>query len=120
MSPLTLRRTSAVTAASIGGHDPTGGAGQDAVEGGEPGTAGRAAQHSELLPAHQDLQVLGGVIGMRLGQQASERADDQREYEQHRGWCEVPAHGADPDFRAPQGQGDGQAPQCAAGVWPWR
>jgi hypothetical protein len=53
------------------------------------------------MPEHQDLQVLGGLIGMRLGQQASERADDQREHEQHRRMVRSPCPRRESGFPSP-------------------
>jgi hypothetical protein len=82
----------------MSGERPAGGSQQNPVACGEPGAAGLAAQHPKLMPQHQDLQVLGAVIGVRQDQQAS----DQPEYESIEGWYEMPAHAANPRFRAPQ------------------
>jgi len=46
------------------------------VQDGEPGAAGLAAQHAELMAEHQDLQILGACIGMREDQQAREHPDE--------------------------------------------
>jgi hypothetical protein len=53
------------------GEHPAGGE-QDPVGCGELGAAGLAAQHPKLLPQHQDLQVLGAVIGIGKDQQAGQ------------------------------------------------
>jgi hypothetical protein len=45
---------------------------QDPVGCGELGAAGLAAQDPKLLPQHQDLQVLGAVVGVWEDHQAGE------------------------------------------------
>jgi hypothetical protein len=84
-------------------RESTGGGEQDSVEGGEPGTAGLAAQHAELVSEHQDLQILGGAFSAREDQQACEHADEWRE-EQHRRMVWSPCSPSESGFRGPQGR----------------
>jgi hypothetical protein len=50
----------------------------------ESGTAGLAAQHPQLLPEYQNLEVLGTITKASQDQQAHEHSDKQRQYERHR------------------------------------
>jgi hypothetical protein len=52
----------------------------------------------------EDLQVLGGVIGVREDQQAGEEASDQPEDEEHRGMVRNAAQDTNQGFRAPQAE----------------
>src|SRR6266487_1721346 len=86
----------------VPGQDPAGGGEQDAVECGESGTASLATQHTELPPQHQDLQVLGAVSSAWQDQHAGDRADDQRDQEQHRPMVRSRCSRCESGFRAPQ------------------
>jgi hypothetical protein len=55
------------------------------------------------MAEHQDLQVLGGGIGVRQCQQAGERADDEREHEQHRRMLRSPCSRCESGFSCPTG-----------------
>jgi hypothetical protein len=57
---------------------------QDPVKRRESGAAGLAAQHPQLLPEHQELQVLSAITRALEDQQAGERSDDQPDQEQPR------------------------------------
>jgi hypothetical protein len=67
-----LRRDEKRRCPPLSGERAAGGGEQDPVACGELGPAGLAAQHPKLLPQHQDLQVLGGVVSVWENQQTGE------------------------------------------------
>jgi hypothetical protein len=46
---------------------------------GEPGPASLAAEDTQLLLEHQDLQIIGRLVSAWEDEQAGKYADDQRE-----------------------------------------
>ena len=100
--------------------------GEDAADRSEQGAVSRlqprawnlAAQHTELVAQHEDLQVLAGVAAAEQGEQLDGAAQRQvGEFRQHQvglsmdkedqghrilGCSEPPAHRQRPDFRTPR------------------
>ncbi len=89
----------------LSGEHPAGGGEQGSVACGELGTAGLTAQHPKLMPQDQISKSLVPSSWLGKTSRRVSRRTVNQSMKSIEGWYGTPAHGANPGFRAPQGEG---------------